>query len=332
MFLFSVTACAAESGVNTRSASASASACSSVQILVRNEVISDVTTDGANAYWIDDTGIRRVPGIGGAIENLFVDPNVRGYVVTDDTLYYTRVRDRTLGPAELWSSPLAGGTDPQLLVQVSDAKQLATSSTDLYWRTGIYGVAMPRAGGATRIVHAFNGFDAVPQAGYRVDDTSYYYETRVSGQSSLQALDFGPRRIRRIAGPTVADPYFQADDQALYWVTRVDGNSQLERAPKNGDPATVIASSARRIGPVASNGATVVWQDWESVWDPDRGDYVFHGTLFAAPITGGGAQQLTDCTGDGAYTLALDATQLYWANACQDCAGPETDLMTLPLP
>lgn len=293
-----------------------------------------LAVDDSHAYWLTGDAIRRVAKAGGATETLAEQARgvITSFVLDAGALDYTHLRDRALGPADLWQQPITDPASAVTLATVSDMRALATSATDTYWRTGAFVVALN--GGAPRIVHAFNTFDAAPEAGFRVDDTRVYYQKQANGLRSLFALDLVPRREQRLAGPIAARPFFEQDADALYWVIVVDGEEQLQRVPKNGDAPSVVATTPDHLGPLRSNGDTVVYQDWERHFDPDFGDFVFTGALVAAPVNAGSgaATTISDCTLDGVTNLAVDATTVYWTNDCADCADATTTLYAQPLP
>lgn len=180
--------------------------------------------------------------------------------------------------------------------------ELAIQNNVLYWTAsdGIYrrdlAAGSPRA---TRIVK-----DSLSSSPIAADAANVYWgwSTFMGGEVRKAPLA-GGTGVAVATGAQVVE--LASDGTNVYWTDYGTSlNSKMMMAPVGGGTPTEIANGLTNAGGVKIDGTSVYWYDSSNLF----------GTKFWKAPLGGGTPVMVAVTEDfGAYEMAVDGTNIYWA-------------------
>jgi formylglycine-generating enzyme required for sulfatase activity len=252
-----------------------------------------IAVDATNAYWTDsaDGTVMKVP-LDGGVPTLLASGQTPEFVTSFPTpiavdatsVYWTNTH-------AVMKVALGGGAPTTLATGLSQPGAMAVDATNVYWTDGSAGAVMKvPLGGGTPVTLA--SVATTPNS-IAVDGTSVYW-TNTDG--TVMKAPIGGGNALTLAVGQVAPRTIAVDATSVYWTNSPGAVMKLALA--GGTPVALGAFGGVSFTMVVN--AT-------GIYSPTADK------VMAMPLTGG--TPVTLSTTNGAYSIAVAGTKVYWTDA-----------------
>jgi len=177
---------------------------------------------------------------------------------------------------------------------------IAVDSTSVYWANEDSVLKIPLGGGniTTLVANAGQSFQIAI-------NSSNLYWTSFLGSLGRVGLD-GSNATTLVSNESINPPYFVAlDGSNVYWTNQTDnttGTIQSQALAVPGTTSTLVSGQSLSSG-IAVVSGTLYWAD-------EGGAAAASGSVMTSTTTG--ASQAVFASGQNAYAIAVDSTNVYW--------------------
>jgi hypothetical protein len=289
-----------------------------VTLFVENDVPNSVAIDANNVYWTDtgNNAVLKVAKTGGPVTTL---ASVSGYVGAPIAVDATRVYYLAGAANAVMGVPIAGGSPVTISSHYADT--FVSDGANLYWasKTSCPGDGGPCDGvvasqpldGGAQVTLATGTFTPVSLA---VDGTSVYVASQGTsptfGDGAILKVPLDGGAPATLASAQIDPTTLVVDAANVYWTNGALGTNSMVvggsvvQVPIAGGSPTTLASNLPEPSGICVDGTNVYYTALNGGAS---------GWVASVPLDGGTPTNLTVSAGSWAYTLAVDATNAYWA-------------------
>ena len=225
--------------------------------LASGDVLSGITVEGANVYWVARTAqgsggaIKTIPVAGGTPTVVAAQSGDPSHLVADASYVYWG----DLNGGGVMKAPLGGGA-ATMVAPARSAFQIALGDTAVFWIEPSGLMTAPKTGGAA--MSLASGFISLPPAGLAVNATTVYFSAGPPNAPEISDVPINGGPVGSLASTqaSIGGGPVAVDATRVYWA---DSSGAVYAAPQSGGTATLLATGQDNVDAIAVDESAVYW-------------------------------------------------------------------------